>query len=316
MNTQIRTRSTLLILAKIAVTFVIFYLIVRKINVSEVLSAPVENGVFLVLAFALALMVVFIQGFRWHQLCNFLGVGSDIRKNIKVVWAGHLLNNVLPTSAAGDVLRSYSLRGRGARRTQWVSALLVEKYFAVVTALLLAGLVVVSGQLPSGVPDIIKIVVLVIFTASVSASLLMRLVSRVGVSFFPASLTRFLETLSSTISMSVHNRTGVMILGTSFLVNILICLIFFCIAVAMGLKISVLDCLFIVPVFTILSGLPISYGGWGIREMTSIHLLQYYGVAPEIALFITILFGITILLSSLPGLLFLPAFRKALIGKE
>jgi uncharacterized protein (TIRG00374 family) len=316
MSIPVRTKSILLILAKMLVTFVIFYLISRKISVSELLSTPVVNSVFLVLAITLALIVVFIQGFRWHQLCNFLGVGADIRKNIKVVWAGHLLNNILPTSAVGDVLRSYSLRGRGARRTQWVSALLVEKYFAVITALLLAALLVVSGLLPVGMPDIIKIVVVVIFILGASASLLIRLVSGVGSSLFPRSLTRFLETLSSTISTSVNNRTGIMILGTSLLVNVLICLVFFFIAVAMGLKISVLDCLFLVPVFTILSGLPISYGGWGIREMTSIQLLHYYGVAPEIALLTTIFFGVTILLSSLPGLVFLPAFRNALIGKE
>jgi len=71
-----------------------------------------------------------------------------------------------------------------------------------------------------------------------------------------------------------------------------------------------------VPVFTILAGLPISYGGWGVREMTSIHLLQYYGVPAEIALSTSILFGVTILLSSLPGVLFLPAFRNMLIRKE
>ncbi|HQU08090.1 MAG TPA: lysylphosphatidylglycerol synthase transmembrane domain-containing protein [Candidatus Paceibacterota bacterium] len=316
MNISVRNKSILLVVAKITVTSVIFYLIAQKINVSDVLSAPVQNWNLLTLALAIALIVVFIQGLRWHLLCNLLGVGSDISRNIKAVWAGHLLNNVLPTSAVGDVLRSYSLRGRGAQRTQWVSALLVEKYFAVITALSLAGLMIVFGQLPSGVPDIIKIVVLVIFTLGASASLVLRLMSRVGASFIPGSLTRFLKTLSSTISKSVNNRTGIMTLVTSFLVNFLICVIFFCIAEAMGLKISVFDCLFIVPVFTILAGLPISYGGWGIREMTSIHLLQYFGVAPEIALFTTILFGITILLSSLPGLLFLPAFRDALIGKK
>lgn len=315
MNISVRTKSVLLVFAKISVTLFIFYLIIRKINVSEVLNVPIQNKIFLVIAFALALIVVIIQGFRWHLLCNFLGVGSDISRNIKAVWAGHLLNNILPTSAVGDVLRSYSLRGRGARRTQWVSALLIEKYFAVVTALLIAALMVLFGLLPSGVPDIIKFVVLLIFTAGVSAFLIIRLINRFGANFFPGSLTRFLDTLSTTISMSVNNRTGVITLVMSVLVNLLICSIFFSIVEALSLKISLLDCLFIVPVFTILAGLPISYGGWGVREMTSIHLLQYYGVPAEVAFSTSLLFGIIIFLSSLPGLLFLPAFKRALLEK-
>ena len=144
----------------------------------------------------------------------------------------------------------------------------------------------------------------------------MQLINFIGVSCFPRSLKRFLETLSSTISKSVNNRTGVMTLATSFLVNILTCIIFHCIVEALALRISVLDCLFIVPVFNILAGLPISYGGCVVREMTSIQLLQYFGVGTKIALFAIILFGVIIFLYSLPGLLILPAFRNALIGKE
>lgn len=316
MNILAHSKSVLLALVKVALTCVIFYFIAKKINLSEVQAAPIQNKIYLVFAFTLALVVVLIQALRWHLLCNFLGFWSDIPRSLKVVWAGHLLNNILPTSAVGDVLRSYSLRSRGARRSQWVGALLIEKYFAVTTALLLAGLVALSGHLPSDMPEIIKIIVLAVLTASVSATLLMRLINYVGTSFFPSSLKCFLETLSSIISKSVNNQTGVMTLVTSFLVNILICLIFYCIAQAMALRVGILDCLFIVPVFTILAGLPISYGGWGVREMTSIQLLQYFGVEAEIALFATILFGVIILLSSLPGLLFLPAFRNALNGKE
>ena len=34
--------------------------------------------------------------------------------------------NILPTSAVGDVLRSYSLRSRRAKRSQWMSAYLLR----------------------------------------------------------------------------------------------------------------------------------------------------------------------------------------------
>ena len=316
MNIPIQVKSVFLVLAKVAITIIFFYFIIRKINISDVLNAPVQNKAYLIYAFALSLLVVVIQGFRWHLLCRFIGVGSDMHLNIKAVWSGHFLNNILPTSAVGDVLRSYALRNRGAHRTQWVSALLVEKYFAVITALLLSGFVVISNQLTSNIPFIIEFLVICILLVVTSASLLMRLIGIICSKFLPGSLVRFLNAMSMTISKSVMDQTGMLTITTSLLVNFCICVIFFCVAQAMGLNIGILDCMFIVPVFTILAGLPISYGGWGVREMTSIHLLQYYGVSSEIALFTSVLFGIIIFASSLPGIIFLPTFRDALITKK
>ncbi|ALU87690.1 hypothetical protein Hrubri_0463 [Herbaspirillum rubrisubalbicans M1] len=315
MNISLRAKPVLLTLAKMAVTGLIFYVIAKKINISQAMSAPVENKLFLVLAFVFALLIVFIQAGRWHLLLNYLGIRSDTGKDIKAVWAGHLLNNVLPTSAIGDVLRSYALRERGAGRTQWVSALLIEKYFAMTTALAVAGVMVVAGQL-GDTPIEIKMIVLGCLLIGLCAPVILRLIAILGANMLPNSLVQFLRSLATSLTGTVHSRVGLMALGISFLINVIICLIFFCIAAAMGLQISAVHCMFIVPVFTILAGLPISYGGWGVRELTGIHLLQYYGVPSQIALSTTFLFGLTIFLSSLPGVLALPTFRNVLKRKE
>ncbi|WP_343741448.1 lysylphosphatidylglycerol synthase transmembrane domain-containing protein [Herbaspirillum huttiense] len=315
MNISLRAKPVLLTLAKMAVTGLIFYGITRKINISQAMAAPVENKAFLVLAFVIALLIVFVQAGRWHLLLNYLGIRSDTVKDIKAVWAGHLLNNVLPTSAIGDVLRSYALRERGAGRTQWVSALLIEKFFAMATALAVAGLMVIGGQL-GDTPVEIKLIVLAFLLLGIAAPFILRVLAILGARVLPANLVQFLRSLATSLVGAVSTRAGLMALGVSFLINILICLIFFCIAAAMGLQISAVHCMFIVPVFTILAGLPISYGGWGVRELTGIHLLQYYGVPSQIALSTTFLFGLTIFLSSLPGLLALPTFRNVLKRKE
>jgi uncharacterized protein (TIRG00374 family) len=258
---------------------------------------------------------VFIQGLRWHLLCGFLGVGSSFREDLTAVWAAHFLNNVLPTSSLGDVLRSYSLRGRAASRTQWVGSLLIEKYLAISTALALAGFVVLIGQTPE-VPNKIKLMVIAFLLCAVSAPAIMKVICHVCAVVLPRNMLRFLGTLASTITKSIRNGKGVMSLLTSILINAVICTIFYCVSLGMGLDIGIWDCFFLVPVFTILAGLPISYGGWGVREMTSIQLLQYYGIQDEIALSTTIFFGLIIFTSSLPGVFFLPNFRKALTIKK
>jgi len=50
-----------------------------------------------------------------------------------------------------------------------------------------------------------------------------------------------------------------------------------------------------------LSLLPISVGGWGVREGSLIAAFALVGVPPEVALAASITFGIILLASSLPG---------------
>ncbi len=57
--------------------------------------------------------------------------------------------------------------------------------------------------------------------------------------------------------------------------------------------------------------IPISLGGWGIREASFITLLVPFGVNSQNALLIGILFGLMNLVSSLPGGLSFLADRKA-----
>src|SRR5258707_8019487 len=58
--------------------------------------------------------------------------------------------------------------------------------------------------------------------------------------------------------------------------------------------------------FTVMIGvafIPISIGGWGLRELAVISLLASYGVAPERALLLSVCFGLALAFGSLPGAL-------------
>ena len=48
--------------------------------------------------------------------------------------------------------------------------------------------------------------------------------------------------------------------------------------------------------------IPVSLGGWGVREGAFVVLLGFYGVAPEQGLIVSVLFGLALLAASLPGL--------------
>jgi uncharacterized membrane protein YbhN (UPF0104 family) len=58
----------------------------------------------------------------------------------------------------------------------------------------------------------------------------------------------------------------------------------------------------ILPVVLLLTSLPISFAGWGLREGAMIIALDVYGVPQETALALSLVYGVLHLVSGLPGL--------------
>jgi hypothetical protein len=71
----------------------------------------------------------------------------------------------------------------------------------------------------------------------------------------------------------------------------------------MSLDLEWHNMLFIVPFVTLASAIPISIAGWGVREGIMVVSLGYLGVVPEQALVLSILYGVLMLVSSIPGLI-------------
>lgn len=315
MNIPKKLKPVIFTAIKLAVTIALFYVITKKIDIARALDFPIQNKFFLGLALVIALALVFLQGLRWHFLLQSMKLSTDLGKDIKSVWAGHFLNNVLPTSAAGDLVRSYSLRFRGASRGQWVSALLLEKFCAFSTALALGAAMTISSHL-GNLPFAIRAIVLLAFAAVFLGTFLLRLITRLGWNVLSKRIIGFFNLLLSFITSVPKERSGRLTLLTSLAINIIICLIFYCIVSATGAKLNIFQCFFIVPVFTVLAGIPVSYGGWGVRELSGIHLLGFYGLSPELSLSVTLLFGLTIFISSLPGVLVIKSFSTLLNRRE
>ena len=58
------------------------------------------------------------------------------------------------------------------------------------------------------------------------------------------------------------------------------------------------------PVVVLAQVLPISVGGWGVREAAAVALLAMTGIDAASALLVSIAFGLLIFLATLPGVLF------------
>jgi uncharacterized membrane protein YbhN (UPF0104 family) len=72
-------------------------------------------------------------------------------------------------------------------------------------------------------------------------------------------------------------------------------------AKGLGIPISFLACLALIPLTNFVTLMPISIAGWGVREAAFIFLLGFVGIGASQALALSILFGLTTLVASVSG---------------
>jgi uncharacterized membrane protein YbhN (UPF0104 family) len=72
-------------------------------------------------------------------------------------------------------------------------------------------------------------------------------------------------------------------------------------AMGIGLNLSLLDCVVLFPIVVLVATLPISIGGWGVRESAAITVFALAGVSQPNALALSIIFGLAGIIVTLPG---------------
>ncbi len=306
-----RLKTLLVTSFKFGITALAFYLISKKIDAEQLVALRFENTNMFAIAVLAAMVLVFLQAGRWHYVLRALRVKSTLRQNMLAVWFGHLLNNILPTSTVGDLVRSYTLRYHGAKQGQWWSAFVAEKFVAMTMALFLATIAAFQTNL-GGIPIEIKILVGTLLVVCISGLPVLELFLSVGEKLFSKSKLNSLSEMYLGILYIIKTVDGRVAVVYSFIVNLGMCLVFFAVVNATGIPIDIGQCFFIVPVFSMLAAIQVSYGGWGVRELGSVHLLGLLGVGAEQALATSVLYGVAILLSSLPGLFFARQFVAAI----
>ena len=95
-----------------------------------------------------------------------------------------------------------------------------------------------------------------------------------------------------------------LLLLLAILTNLLTIIGIYSIAVALDVPVGLLNLLGIMPAVTLITLLPVSFAGWGIREGAMLSLLAFLGIPKAGILSVSILYGIALIFAGLPGLYF------------
>lgn len=96
-------------------------------------------------------------------------------------------------------------------------------------------------------------------------------------------------------------RSAMAIFTVSLLGHINLSIVAFVLALALSINASLADCLVLIPPVILVTTLPISIAGWGVREGTMVAAFGMIGVPNEGSFALSLLFGFMSLCASLPG---------------
>ncbi|SEI00357.1 conserved hypothetical protein [Rhizobium tibeticum] len=297
-----RVKPIMFVVAKLAMSAGAIYFLLQRVNIQQVLSFRVVNFPALALAVLAAMGLVFLQAVRWYLVANSSGIAINLRKAIIAVWFGHFLNNLLPTSTAGDVVRNYTLKYESGAQGRWVGVLITEKFAAMFTALIVATSTALVAGLP-GMPREVTLLVILVLAAMMAGYLCLWFIKKAFSSHLSHRIRTYLAETIAAIATLASTSLGRWALICSLAVNLGMAMIFYMSSVIVGVHVDLSYCFFVVPVFSVIASLPISYGGWGVRELSGVHLLGLLGIASDAAFAVTVVYGVINLLSCIPGLL-------------
>ena len=295
-------KKQLFFLLKALVSIVPIFLIVKRVDL-EVVFQLVGNTSLIYIFFTLLVLLlqVLLMTYRWQKVLTQLNMTIRYKDILQFFWVGLFFNQILPSSIGGDSLRGFYLFKRGYSLTNTAQGVLIDRIVGL-TALV----ILVAATLPLAFELIDKPIalwgVVTILISSIITLILVLMIDRYTRIFSHWKFIKALFTLVQEARKLIFSFSpGIKLIAISFSVHLLSIITIIILSIGMGLGLKWTGVVIIIPLVTLISAIPISIAGWGIREGAMVVGLGYLGVIPESALALSVLYGLLLLTIALPG---------------
>jgi uncharacterized membrane protein YbhN (UPF0104 family) len=288
-------------LIRCSVTAGMLLLLIRSIDASQSLrSLMMVPPIVLAAALLMQLIGTCVASFRWYLIMRTIGFSHTFSFYWKSYFKGTFFNQALPTSIGGDSVRILDCARDGNSTLEAFSGVFIDRVVGLAGLLLLniTALVLKPSLLPEQIFWVLLFVVSGLFFALIALFHLQYLRFLAGYSW----LSPFLK-LSERYQLIYGSGRGIAVqLFLSVIVHLLTLGIFYTLGNSVGLNYSFPVYLTLVPPVILLTILPISLAGWGVREGALVGFFLLVGADKSRVVSFSILYGLLILVAALPGL--------------
>jgi glycosyltransferase 2 family protein len=287
-------RRALLLFIKAAISILLLYFSLRWGNVSAIAErlGRLQPG-WIVLGLGLLTTQIALLAFRWRIIAIASGARLAFVPALQFSFIAAFFNQVLPSTVGGDGVRIWLLARRGA--AGWARAtysVLIDRIVGVF-ALALVVIVCLPWTFELIHDPIARAILLLTGFGAVAGAVVF---VSIGTQFKELTdrwaLTRHLAAASrvaATMCASLHSFAAV--IACSIVIHLFTIAAAWCCAKAIAVPVSLLQILFLLPPVLLVSSVPISIAGWGVRETSMIAAFGFAGLAEGDGLILSVLFG-------------------------
>lgn len=299
--------------AKAAVTLGLTWLVLRNVDMADTLQrvasirGSVAAGVLLLL-----LLLSLLSILRWQIVMRQFGRMLGFRLTARLFFEGLFFNQALPSTVGGDGVRIYRSFRAGLPLSAAINSVILDRVLGLASLMLLAALAQpLFYDRVDSFPA--RLTFTAVFVAAVAAIAALLLLAYLPVWCRRWKLMRGLAALSHA-ARRAFATPAVLIPVTilSVIGHLISVVVFYMLAVSLDLGVTFLDCLVMVPSVLLLATVPVSVAGWGVREGAMVAAFGLLGVPAGGAAAASVLFGLGMAVTALPGglLWFMNADRR------
>jgi len=263
-------------------------------------------------AMGLQAVQILICGGRWSLVLKAVRGHLPYWQTVELFLVGTFFGQVLPGAVGGDAVRIWKTHRAGLPLRASVNSVLLERVVTVFGLLLLVTLL--QPLLMDRVSNAASAWIFPVLTLGGAGGIgFLMLLDRLPEKLTHLRIVRgFIALAGDCRDLFLKPGNSLPTLITTLIGHVNLTLVVWAIGQGIGAPVSMMDCIVLVPPVVLVATLPISIGGWGVRENMMVLMLAGIGVAHEQSAAMSLLFGLSGILISLPGGLIWAFTREAI----
>jgi hypothetical protein len=310
-------KTKVLSLAKLAITALLFLYIFHKIDFQQ-FGATLRNARLEILIGGFFVLWIghYICIYRWRMLMRPLMPVLSLSHLFGIYCIGLFFNLTFPTVVGGDVVKMYYAGRPSKSYAQSFAATFLDRDAGMLAMMIIACIAILAYPvIVPGVP--VSLIIWSAFAAFVVGNIAIftprfhRLLTECFRRLRLSRIAMKVDMISN--AFQVMGKHKAILLGSlliSFINQLLVISVTWIMALGLRLDVSLSYFLIFVPVITLISMIPISLNGMGLREYSFMSLFGAIGVLPASCIALGLISSIVLILTSLPGGLVYIFFRN------
>ncbi|MCK9602946.1 MAG: flippase-like domain-containing protein [Candidatus Omnitrophica bacterium] len=305
-------KKILSILFRVGISIVLLLFLFRQIDKKSLLEIikNADKG-YLFLAFIVFFFNYVFCLLRWQMLLKAIKIHIPISRIIISFAGGVFFSLFLPSTIGGDLMRSMDLAAHTKRPREVVATVFLDRLSGYIGLVVLALLSLFFGW------RLLEDRIILISVSLITVLLIIILLVLFNKTIF-LKINKYLSGLSSgKIMGSVMNlhqeihlfRHHKKVIFKNLLLSVFVQIItpfcFYIIALSVGLQINIVYFFILLPIIGAITLLPISIGGLGLRDATTIFFFAHVGVSKNLAFAMSLLnFSFIVIYAAIGGLIY------------